>query len=769
MRRTITLRAAGVAVDGGSGAIVPGTSPYPGSSTPGATVYDIWNSGPQNDRYVYFHNVAIPTWAVSFEPGPTLTRFVRVIITAGFDYAQTGPNNWFFPPDNSFGPTAWITLRGRDGSTWHNGTGSAYHEITLAEADTYNINMNNEVGYALVPLSWELTAHPEGGPFTLHDINNLAVGISHSTSDGPGGRPYDPSQGGFFRIRVPFLTVQLEIEDQGGDVLGPRRASSIALRLLRRARDVVRPGTSAEFAVGDVMRGRSYLIHPQGAAAGGGGWGPRRLERLSAMVTQRGILPEAFRVVDEHFDRRRFDCLLWGAYRIDIPWGPELQGLALIDKGRSFTHSRPQDAWSARPGDANVMRVLEEYPNVSGEGLAVQGGGDVAVALRNYDLMQAGWSTVGASGSFTATSDTAVTMVEEQGYLSSAKLEYGSGGGQGGRERSLGALPYASNDRLHVRVVLHNTEVPDPDTQNGEVYLKRSGGGLAAPEYFDLATRTWTTTPTYLAVPSSEASGELILDAVPLNAAGASSDPTYAIGIGRFSSDLFDVILHGALVDVQHSDDTVAGARTPIVTLDATITREADVHRMPHVWGRELWVHERGVAVFEGRPFWRAEDLPDGAVKPLLHAQHADDTYDALQFVAVTDSDGSPDVVRFERAIEYEATYQLDCPILDLDGNPLDLTRDHVLRAWARWLGPEGWKDYGPYSVEVGYAIFLRATGELVGTGSVVGRLSTETEVPYARDYVGIGCDESRQFDGWVRTVETRRNPIHKLEAVWQV
>ena len=767
MKRTIELRADSQVVDGGSGAIVPGTSPYPGSSTPGDTIVNIWNTGPIAQRYVYFHNVAIPSWGVGFEPGPTLARFTRVTITAGFDYAQTGPNNWWFPPDNAYGPRAWLFLRLRNLSSYQSGTGSAFYEVLNFGFDDHNVNMNtNPTLYKLRTLTWDMTAHPEGGPWTLHDINNLVAGVSHSTSNGPNGKPYDPSQGGFFRIRVPYLTVTLEVEDLGGDVLGPRRASSIALRLKRRARDIVLPNVSAEFAVGDVMMGRVYPMHPRGAAAGGGGWGPRRLERLSSQVTQRTILPEAFRVTDECFDRRRFDCLLWAAYRIDNPWSPELQGLSLIDKGRSFIHSRAQDGWSARPGDGNLMRVLEAFPNVSPEGLAVQGGGDVSIALRNYDLMQSGWSTVGSSGSFTVTADTAVAMVEEQGYLSSAKLDYGGGGGQGGRERSLGALPFASNDRLHVRVVLHNTEVPDPDTQNGEIYLKRSGGGLPAAEYWNETGRTWTTTATYISVPSSEAFGERILDAVPLNAALAGSNPTYVIAVGRFSANLSSVILHGALVDVQHSTSAVAGARTPLVTLDATITRVADVHTMEHVWGRELWVHERGVAVFEGRPFWRAVDLPADAVKPLLHAQHTATDWDALQFVPKT---GTDDLIRFERALNGLGTYQLDCPILDLAGATLHLTRIHVLRAWARWLGPDGWKDYGPYSVEVGYAVFLRSTGELVGQGSVVGRLSSEVAVPTARDYVGIGCDETRFFDGWVRMVETRRNPIHRLEAVWQI
>lgn len=759
MKRNVTLRADSVAADGGGGAIVPGTSPYPWQSTASMTVFDIWNTGPIDAQYAFFWSGLIPMWAVGFEQGPTLARFTKVTIEAGFDYAQGGPNSWWFPPDNAHGPIATLRVRGRDLVTWHSGTGSATYTVLGPPTDDYNVNMNGAPPYyKLRTLTWEMAAHPDGGPWTPDDVNDLAAGVSWATSNGPNGLPWDPT--GFERLRVPYLTVTLECEDLGGFVDNMRYGSALTLRLMRRARDTIRRACFAEHASGDVGS-RVYLSHPRGPAVGGGGWGRRPLERQAGYILKRAIFPEAFRVEDEILDLRKFSCLGWGAYRIDGPWSTELQGMALLDKGRSFTHTRDQDAWSPRPGDGVVLRVLENYPNLSFNGLAVQAGGDVAKCLRNYDLMQTGWSTVGSSGTFTATTDTTITMVEELGYLSSCKLEYGAGGGQGGRERSLGTLPYASDDRLHVRVVLRNTSVPTPASQWAEVYVKRSGGGLGADEYWNESGRTWTTTPTYNAVPSVDVFGELIMDAIPLNAAGATSDPTYVIGVGRFSANLSSVTFHGALVDVQHSDDTVAGARTALVTLAVEITREPDEHKMDHVWGRELWVHERGTAVCEVRPFWRAVDLPADAVKPLLHAQHTATDWDALQFVPKTSGE---DLIRFERALDGESTYQLDCPI---DG--IALTRAHVLRAWCRWLGADGWREYGAYSVEVGYAVFLASDGSLVGQGSILGRLSSETEVATARNYLGIGCDEARFLDGWVRMWEVRRNPLHRLEAIWSV
>jgi len=407
------------------------------------------------------------------------------------------------------------------------------------------------------------------------------------------------------------------------------------------------------------------------------------------------------------------------------------------------------------------MRVLEDYPNVSEDGLAAQGGSDESVCLYNFDLMQTGWSTVGSSGDFTATQDTTVAMVEEQGYLSSAELAYGAAGGQGGRQRSLGALPYADGDFLHLYIIVKNTSVPTPSTQNAEWGLYRTGGGLAADEWWDDTNRNWTVTPTYNDIPSDEPFGRVIADAIPLDAAGASSDPTYHIRVGRFSSNLTSVTFHAALVDAQHSDNTVAGARTPLVTLSSPLTRVADVHYLPNSAAAELWDSERGVAVVEARPFFRAEDLPADAVKPLIHSWYESGKWDALHFVPKT---GSDDLIRWTRVVSGQTTTEVDCPI-----ESLDITRDHVLRAWARWLGADGWGEYAPYSVEVGYAVFLEADGSLVQQGSVLGTLAYTGDVT-PRTSLWIGNDSaSRFFEGWIRMWEVRRNPLHGIECTWRI
>lgn len=765
MIREVILQATGQVSAGGSRD--PGSSPYPWNNTPTKTLAECWSD---DDVWSYWYNWpnknagGAASALASFEAAPTLVLFRSVKIEAWWTYSQSGPNNWYFPPTNAFGPRARLLVRNRA----KDGNNAGPWEAMAAEIPdwaAYNENINTHNGDYEGPYlqTWEMTSHPEGGIWSPEDMSaaNFAAGIEVAAS----APAFTNEQGSFFKIRVHKLRVVLSVEDLGGYVRNVRHASALELRLHRRARNAFPTRSLARYAKGDLG---SVVWHsrPEDApAVSSEGWGRRRLERRSGQVLQRTYFPEQISVESQVFDREDFRCLFWAAYRIDCAWSPELQGLAYLDKGGDFIHSRAQDGWSARPGDGALMRVIEDYPNVCSRGLAAQGGSDVAVCLRNYDLMQAGWSTVGSAGTFSAAADLTVNLVEEQGYLSSCRLTYGpAGGGAGGRERSLGTLPFDAGDYVHVRVVLKNTSVPDPTTQNGEWYLKRSGGGLPAAEYWDETNRVWTVVATYNAVPSDEPSGEAIADAIPCDAPGAASDPTYVIGVGRFSSNLVSVTLHGAVVDVQHGGPGAGdsyGARTPLVTIAATITREPDVHRLENSLAAELWSYERGVAVVEIQPFWRAEVLPDGETKPLLHAYHAADTWDALQFIA----DGSEDdLIRFERAVSGQATFQLDCPIA-----ALDLNRSHVLRAWVRWLGTDGWTEYGPWSIEVGYAVFLETDGTLVQSGSVLGRLAYEGAM-VSRDWLGLGNDHLGRFaDAFIRMVEIRRNPVSGLEAIWRV
>jgi hypothetical protein len=730
--------------------VEPGSSRYPWQSTAGLTLGEAWSSTITNTNWPKLPNGYLVHWPggpatltpyaeVSWSPAPTLCRFISVTLEVAWDTSQEGPNSWWAPPDNSFLPRLLIYIKGRDGSTRH------YSGVSqMPDNDVYNTNTNTEQTPNPIVFSYQWTAHPDGGPFTLADMNDLVSGVELALSNGPNGRVNDdPIR--FPKVRVFYMKRTFEIEDLGGHVANVRQSASIALRFFRRARNIIKPVTHMDQApVG--VGSKVYLSHPRGPSFDSTGWGQRVLERRPGLITKRIYKPESFVVEDEVFDLNSYRCLGWAAYRIDAPWNPELQGVALVDKGVGWEHNRAQDSWSPRPGDGVLNRVLDEYPAICPEGLPVAAGDDDSICIRNYDLMQSGWSTVGDSGDFDVSADSSVTHAEEQGYIGSAKLEYGSSGGTGGRSRSLGTL---GAGRLHVRVIVKNTSVPDPDTQNAEWYL------TDGTNYWNATSRSWIASAQYNDIPSDEPYGEAISDSITI------SGGTYTIAVGRFSSNLSSVTIHGAIVDVQETDTTVAGARPALATLDDPITRVAETHKMFHTWDRDLWSHIRGTAVCEVRPFWRAEDLPADAVKPLLHAQHVTNTWDALQFVPKT---GSDDLVRFERAMDGKGTYQLDCPI-----DSIDLTRDHVLRAWCRWLGADGWAQFAPYSVSVGYAVFLRSDGSLVGSGETLGVLSDTTSYPYDRTYLGIGCDETRHLDGYVRMWETRRNPISGTEAVWRI
>lgn len=760
MIREVTLLPTGQAsetVSAGSGASRDPTSgDYYPWNTPTKTLAEVW-SDEDNASYWYLwphkDNGGLASALATFEAAPTLVLIRSLTIRALWSYQMQKGNNWYFPPSNAHAPRARLVLRNRAKSGNNAG---AWHELAGAEiVDHYQNASTLSPGTYLGPLTQDLvyTSHPEGGVFTPDDMSpsNLAMGIEVEAA----APAFDNSDGSFAKIRVHRVVCILSVEPLGGYVADARHGAALDLRLWRRPRNTVFLRLPA---LHDVARVGEYvqLSHPLDAPSVTGAWGIRKLETCPGQVMRKAYLPEQVKVELEVFDRREFACLLWEAYRIDAPWSPELQGLASLRKGNADTHTRAQDAWSMRPVDGVLMRVIEAYPNLSREGLACQDGGDVELCLWNWNLTKTGWSAVAEAGDFAATDDTTVSLVEEQGYLSSCKMVFGATGGAGGSVRSLGTRPRASGALIHARVVVRNTSIVTPATDFAEWYIVRSGGGLAAPEYWDATARGWTTTPAYNAIDSSEVYGMDTSDAIPCDAAGASSDPTYSVAVGRFSSQMGPATIHAALVNVQGGG---YGARSPLVTNGSTITRVADVHSIANSAGAEVWAHGRGTVVVEARPYWSADDLPDASVMPLVHAAHASGTWQALQFVASTAGD---DVIRFESAVSGEATYQLDCAI------PEEVTRAHVLRAWVRWLDSNAWTDYSPYSVEVGYALFVEASGALVSTGSTLGRLAYEGTVA-ARSAVLVGTNGTAHFDGDVRMLEVRRNPLHRNEAVWRV
>src|SRR3990170_1585654 len=236
MIREVFLEAAGeVSAVGSGGAAIsrdPGSSLYAPTNTPTYTLAEVW-SDDDNATYWYMHpnknTGGIGTALASFEQPPTLIIVRSLTLQAWWSYSQKAANNWTFPPTNAFGPRARLAIRNRAKSA--NLYGS-WHEIAGAEIDSMNENINTGNGGYAGPFleEWELTAHPEGGPWTLDDLSvaNFAAGIEFE-ADGPAFTVAGGNS--MFKMRAHKLRVVLTVEDAGGYVQNIRHANSLALRL----------------------------------------------------------------------------------------------------------------------------------------------------------------------------------------------------------------------------------------------------------------------------------------------------------------------------------------------------------------------------------------------------------------------------------------------------------------------------------------------------------------------------------------------------------
>jgi hypothetical protein len=718
--------------------VQPATSPYGWLGTGSITVHDAWNTvdsgGDTDGTFAY----CWPTnggeeHLVGFDPGPTLALFEKVTFTFGADYSKTGPNLWWFPPDNSFGPRVKPVLIGRDGTTRHYGS---YYEFDPGAEDNFvNISTDPSI-YRLHTVSWELTSHPEGGPFTLSDINTLVAGVAFDTSNGPNGKPYE-TIGGFFKIRVPWFTCVLTIQDLGGYVRAVRNGASTTLRLFRKARNTISLATPAHRATHEIGE-TVNVAHRRGPDSAGEGWGERALDRRSAFITQRTFKPEALQVVDECYDLYGFSCSLWGAFRIPIPWTPELSGIAWLDAGGEWTMSRPQDSWSLRPGDGVALRVLEDYPCLSEDGLALHIGGPVELALYNSNLENAAWTSAGVTGGLVFSTTDDLFMADELGYRTSVLATFGGSPGSGHKTQS---VSLTAGDTVSVRARVRNVSVDDPVGKFLEVAFVGPTG-----DYWDEDGRAWTAVPTHIPIPSSDGFGEVILDQVPAVATGA-----HAVKIGRFSAAINTCSFVIGLVSVQKNAD---GCGTPLVTLGSTIARVADSFVVNNASPYTVWHRGRGMVIAEFRPFWRAEDLTAATEKTIVRASHSAGAFDDLRFVS-----GPTDYFTAERS-DSGGSQTISIAVMTPLLANLRLTRDYYARVWFRWLGADGWREFAPYQAAIGYALY-ESDGTFVSYHEATALWTApDGAVPATVNLGGL--------DGWLRWIEVKRNPLSGTEAVWR-
>jgi hypothetical protein len=739
-----------------SSSVYPATSPYPWLGTGSTTPHEAWGENkdvtppdPEDgngDKWVYcWPDQYGLEHLVEFEQGPTLSLFTKVTLRTRFDTFQTGPNNWYYPPDNAYGPGLKFTIRNRAKDGWiHAGGWSIGVDYSpagpdLTDKDAFNSKLSEGNPWSLTPwLEYSWTSHPEGGPWELEDINNLAAGVTFLHSNGPSGKPYDFTQGSFFKIRVPNFLVILTVQDLGGYVRSTRHNGSANLRMHRKARNTITlklPAHEATKEIGETV----HLAHARGSDAEGQGWGVKALERRSGWITQRTYWPENIQVHDIAYDLKDFNCEAWAAFRIPIAWTPELSGMAYLDRGGEFTMSRAQDGWSLRPGDGCALRVLDDYLNLSEEGLAIHSGGDEEIALYNFDPDETGWTTTDVAGDLVFTSETESYMVEELGYQESVLFTFGGNPTMGGKKTT---FDLTAGDTVSVRVRVRNISVDDPNTKFLQAVLLEPGG-----KYWDEANRTWSVAPAYSDIPSDEGYGEVILDQVPDDGTG-----TYTLKVGRFSSAINSCAFVCALVSVQKN---APGCGMPLVTLDAPITRVGDVFEMDNAGASTFWHLARGMAIFEFRPFWRAADLPGATEKVIAKAYHSASATDTVYFTADT-----TDQLVFDRFDGNVTTQTVAVDILDGNGAAIHVTRGHYLRVFVRWLDGDGWRDRPPYEAMIGYALY-EEDGTFVSYGEATAVWSAPAAV--TEDYFRF-----EGLDGWMRWFEVKRNPLTGSEAVWR-
>lgn len=735
MLREIRLQGIGTDLTGWTGAIDPGTSRYPFANTPSVTLSEAWNDA-SLDTYAYNQGLYGPEHAMAFEPGPTLALFTAMRFEWSMDYSQEGPNNWWFPPDNAFGPTVGLLVRNRAQSAYI--SIYSYTFVTPGD-DVHNTNVNVES-----PTPKEFThtifSHPEGGPWTLSDINHFAAGLSFSTSDGPNGKyADDPLR--FQKFRAFDFRVYLTLQDLGGYVRSVRHNASATLRMKRRARSAISldiPFAVSTGEVGDVVN----IAHSRGADAEREGWGYKSQERRNGWLALRTYWPEALKVKDECYDLHPFNCEAWGAFRIPIAWTPELSGMAYLDQGGEWTLTRTQDAWSLRPGDGAALRVLEEYPNLSEEGMAIHSGGDEDLALWNVNLGNGVWTSATTGGaSFTVQSNQ--PMADELGFYDSPLLAFGGTPGTASKSQD---FALTLGDVVNVRARVRNVQVDTPLTKFLEVALFDGSGN-----YWNEDTRTWDASPVYNPIPSDKAFGEVIFDQVPIPATD-----TYTLQIGRMSGAINTASFVVAVVSMQSGAEY--GTGMPLATFGTPITRVADVFEMANDAAFTFWHRDRGVAIVEFRPFWRADVMTAATTKRLVRADHAAGAYDEMRFSAGTGTAGADEFV-VERS-DTNGVQSIAIDIIDAAGAPLRLERGRYARVFYRWLDAEGWRKYAPHSVLIGYAIY-NLDGTFVsyyesGATWLAPDASLEDVVTFS------------ELDGWLRWFEIKRAPLSGTESVWR-
>jgi hypothetical protein len=313
--------------------------------------------------------------------------------------------------------------------------------------------------------------------------------------------------------------------------------------------------------------------------------------------------------------------------------------------------------------------------------------------------------------------------------------------------------------------------VTNPLTDGLEVLIRRTGSVGGTNQYWNWATRAWETNPTsqpqhWQLLDATDAVSELTVDAIPVDSITQLGETAhYDVFVGRRqaapgAATFIVGVVSKQLGGVGYGNSYGQRPSLAIPISPATITRVADEWTMPNDGSNQFWFRDRGTCLLEFRPMYRAASMPTGIRKPLIRAQNVGSGYDEVTFIA------GPDRIVFARVNDTLASTVLTVNIPALPGG-VQLSRDHVVRVFAKWNDDEGSQQEAPRQMNLRVAIFDAATGDFIvdDVGTAAGLVPDGSPDEVHLGHSGLGTEWA---DVYIRTFEVKRNPVWDEEAVWR-
>lgn len=454
-----------------------------------------------------------------------------------------------------------------------------------------------------------------------------------------------------------------------------RRSASILLRLLRRPVRYVEvdlPPSYGNVQPGDTIWCDHELL-PEIDQTTNGLW---RYVPLYVIETSDPI--GTAKITIKSLDLREYYCSAWSPLRTDVGMGPDLPGIAMIDRAGGWITTRDQLAYGERPGGATELdqtqlfqEVLANSPVVSRFGLQVEGGGDTNHILNSTFSEGSGdtftnWTKT-TSGSAVGVSWTLYTLIDAMGFRRSIQLATFNVGENAYVSQTVAGM---GGKRLFVRIHYRDGGMID----NTIWRVQRSSDS----KWFRDSDSSWQVATTDNTLTHSGASfGQFFAsNMLDLSGVGATSITVY---VGIFNATpAVEQISQLNSVELQESQladaSTFMRYRSPLPTKSAAVTRVKNQTYFVNDTAVAITTPLRGFIKISIRPGWAHEDLLDGAVKYVW----ARDTLQSALYYQRLSSDRA--VWRFENASANRAEVDTD-----LTTNLLRVTRGEEYTIICRW------------------------------------------------------------------------------------